>query len=185
MRLGDREKMPKKTSFDTIFSEYRPLLEKQVLAFSEAGTEADASVSEEDMRQEAALALFLAWESYEESRGVTFGAYARVCVRNRLVSLLRRRHTWESVPLDEETVPGSFDDPALRIEDAEGEGSLLSYLRKRLTAREYEVLCVYLDGCSYVQIAQRLGIGEKAVDNAMTRIRAKLRKDGLAGSVRF
>ena len=165
--------------FETVLSKYQPLIEKSVGSFASTASADDVSVSGEDMRQEAALALYIAYRSYRPGRGTTFGLYAGVCIRNRLCSLFRKKKPWESVPLDEETLPPSQDDPVLSLENAEGEGSLLRYLESRLTEREYSVLRAYLDGNSYAQISAILGVGEKAVDNAMARVRAKLRDGGI------
>lgn len=48
-------------------------------------------------------------------------------------------------------------------------------LRKILTDREYDVLYLFMAEMSYKDIAARLGISVKAVDNAIQRIRKKLR----------
>ena len=45
----------------------------------------------------------------------------------------------------------------------------------RLSALEKQVLALFLDGNSYSAIAKRLNVSEKAVDNALQRVRAKLK----------
>ena len=45
----------------------------------------------------------------------------------------------------------------------------------RLSALEKQVLALFLDGNSYSAIAKRLNASEKAVDNALQRVRAKLK----------
>lgn len=47
-------------------------------------------------------------------------------------------------------------------------------IRKELSILERQVLTLYLQGLSYDAIAEQLGKTEKAVDNALQRIRAKL-----------
>jgi RNA polymerase sporulation-specific sigma factor len=41
---------------------------------------------------------------------------------------------------------------------------------------EQHVLMLYLSGCSYAEIAKRMGITQKAADNALQRVRQKLKK---------
>ena len=45
----------------------------------------------------------------------------------------------------------------------------------RLSALEKQVLALFLDGNTYSAIAKRLNVSEKAVDNALQRVRAKLK----------
>ena len=44
-----------------------------------------------------------------------------------------------------------------------------------LSVKEWQVLELIVDGASYAETAEKLGIPEKAVDNAMQRIRRKMR----------
>ena len=54
------------------------------------------------------------------------------------------------------------------------------FLRKRrietLSELEQKVLTLYLRDMSYTEIARRLDVSEKTVDNAIYRLKAKLRK---------
>lgn len=47
-------------------------------------------VDEDDLASEGAVALLRAFETYDESRGVTFGAYARARVRGSMLDFLRK-----------------------------------------------------------------------------------------------
>lgn len=48
--------------------------------------------------------------------------------------------------------------------------------RLELTPLERRVLDLYLSGCSRAEVQQRSGIRQKAFDNALYRIRSKLRR---------
>ena len=54
--------------------------------------------------------------------------------------------------------------------------SLTQSIKLELSSMEYEVLQLFLSGMSYSDIATSLEITEKAVDNALSRIRKKLKK---------
>ena len=60
--------------------------------------------------------------------------------------------------------------------DRENLKQLESAIEKELSPLEKQVLDLYLTGMGYVQIAGVLGRDEKSTDNALQRIRGKLRK---------
>ena len=52
----------------------------------------------------------------------------------------------------------------------------MSGSKERLSKFEYQVLELYLKGYDYTQIAEKLGKQPKAIDNALQRIRSKVRE---------
>ena len=62
-----------------------------------------------------------------------------------------------------------------QTEAQEAYSSMLHSIETRLSRREKQVLALFLDGNSYSAIAKRLNVSEKAVDNALQRVRAKLK----------
>lgn len=74
-----------------------------------------------------------------------------------------------------EVLPGpSVDDPVVQVSSSEELHSLLGCLMSDLSDLEQQVLSLYLDGLSYEEMAGRLGIGTKSVDNAIQRVRNKV-----------
>ena len=49
-------------------------------------------------------------------------------------------------------------------------------VRRQLSPMEKEVLALYLEGKDYTEIARILGKSDKSIDNALQRIKAKIRK---------
>lgn len=133
----------------------------------------------EDAEQEGLIALFRAMESYRPQNGVSFESYAMRCVRNGITDARlragRKKHQPLnlSVPLEDEhhAIPG----PEQQAVDREQYRATVRILRTGLTAAERRVLLLRLDGCDYRTIARKLGISAKAVDNALSRVRAKLK----------
>ncbi len=160
-------------AFTQVLSEYRPLVESMITRFSDSGEE------KEDLRQEAYIALLSAINTYDSRKsGVTFGLYAKVCIRNRLITVLRKKKELPDF-LPEETAdayPSDAVGPEQGLIAQERYGALLSLIDKTLTKLEKQVLVLYLEDASYAQIASRLGVTEKTVDNAIYRLKAKLRK---------
>ena len=132
----------------------------------------------EDAVQEGIIGLFSAIQTYGEDRGARFSTYAAVCVNNAVASAKkaagRKKHAPlnQSVPISEEqSIPGP-EEAAIANEQMQG---TLKKARTGLSPMEKTVLRLYLDGFSYQQIAGKLGIKEKAVENALGRVRKKLR----------
>ncbi|MBQ4310624.1 MAG: sigma-70 family RNA polymerase sigma factor [Oscillospiraceae bacterium] len=143
---------------------YMPVIRKNALGFE------NERVSREDLSQEAMLAFLKAVETYDASRG-TFSSYASVCMRNRMISLLRSGGDDEKLS---DEMDAEEDDTT--PETIYMEHELISELSALLSEREMNVLRLSLDGLSYHEIAGELGVNEKSVDNAVQRIRKKLRE---------
>ncbi len=133
----------------------------------------------EDLVQEGLLALLSAVRSYQDDKATKFRTYTYACVRNRMISVLRQEGRFTNdllVEEDEPYVPAENDqgDPAVMLLRREALEDLRLKLRSLLTPLEYRVLMLYVGAYSYNEIAARLRIGVKAVDNALQRLRRKL-----------
>jgi RNA polymerase sporulation-specific sigma factor len=114
-----------------------------------------------------------------EQNEVEFGLFAKICIHNALVSVLRslKRRTEEPIAQIPESLltVQDFDDPLSRMLERERLKSLYAVIRKNLSDLEYEVWQLYMSGRSSAEIAERLGTDQKSVNNAIYRIRKKLR----------
>lgn len=153
------------------------------IAVKEAAKWMNASVEPEDLAQEGLIGLLAAVKSFDGSRGGSFLSYAYTCVFNSIQSALRKVSRQRDVPknsivpFEKEFVDGKIS--SLSAEDSflagESVSLLLQQLNKSLSELENSVLRLFLFGCSYNEIAKRLGKSPKAIDNALQRIRKKLR----------
>ena len=130
----------------------------------------------EDFISEGFLALLNAIRTYEESKG-SFGAYANACIDNRMKNAsgkIRR-----SFILSEEFDPAKVKEQSPAADEVviekEARAEILKKIGKILSEREFKVFEMYLDSFSYLQIASRLGVSVKSVDNALSRARKKLK----------
>lgn len=161
-------------AFARITAEMMPVLRARAAAYTCAGLEA------EDLVQEGLLALLSAVHTYQFGAEASFLTYAGVCVRNRMVSVLRKAGGGKSVRM-QDTVPLDSDLPAtaLTVEDygdlREECETLLRRVDTMLSSNERTVLYLFLSGLSYREIAERLGKTPKSVDNALQRVRHKLK----------
>lgn len=139
----------------------------------------------EDLLQEGLIGLLLAIRQFSDDKDTLFRTFADRCIRNRVGNVIKAASRQKHKPLEnyvsitDEAVPAIFD--AFRIDgpedvilSREADGEILSRIRALLSPLENKVLHDYLYGLSYHDIARRIGRTEKAVDNAVQRIRKKL-----------
>lgn len=137
----------------------------------------------EDLRQDARLALYRAALTYDpegDGKSVTFGLYAKICVRNALVSVMRRmgaakRRADRLVNKAPSYAEGTEADNASAVLDRLRVEELLRGGLGKLSAYERRVLLCYAEGKTPSDIADELGKSAKSVSNALYRIRVKLK----------
>lgn len=159
---------------------YAPLIDSSVI--SAASLMSDASrTDEEEFRQEAVIKLYQSALRYDPANeDVSFGLYAKICIKNRMLSLIRR-HSGALVSLDDESFEledgVSFDpDPSEALLNMESEQELDYKIKAVLSPLEYEVYDLYIDGAKPSTIADTIGVNVKTVENALYRMRGKLHK---------
>ena len=159
-------------AFEALLEVYEPLIDAMSRSFA---TASDDSESGEDLRQEACIALYKAVQSYDSTQDeVSFGLYARLCVRNRLISYTRKLRRRESVlPLEERIK--TEEDVAQGVVAEEAYMELYRRIEAILSPYENHVWWLYLSGQTTGAIAAKLGKDERSVQNAIYRIRKKLR----------
>lgn len=128
----------------------------------------------EDLSQEGFLGLMSAIRTFCPDKAASFRTYASVCVRNRIISHLRKQTslpTAQQEQLIQQEKPQA--DPMLQLIEQEAAGALQNRLKQLLSPFEYQILLMHLCSFSYQEMAQRLQTTPKAVDNAWQRIRRK------------
>ena len=155
----------------------------------------------EDLIQEGMVGLLAAIREYDPSKAASFRTYAEVCIKNRLLSVIkaaaRDKHTPlnNSVSFETPLFCGNGDRYAYRasvqhLEDPEEIFLSREAFRERMEALmgqlsgfEANVLRLYLTGLSYSEIAAEVKKSPKSVDNAVQRIRRKLAQHFSCGDV--
>ena len=168
---GDNE------ALDLIISKYRASVEAAVSKIS------DSPIEREDLIQEGLIGLLAAVRSFDPSRETAFSTYCYTCINNSLQTALRKVSRKKDVPqnivvpLEEEFI--NSKNTAISAEESflaqESVSVLTALLEKELSEFENEVLRMHIAGCSYKEIADKLSKTPKAVDNALQRIRKKLK----------
>lgn len=165
-------------AFRELVVRYLYLIRSVAAEYKKSGLEPD------DLIQEGLLGLLSAVNSYDETKGSAFKSYAGVCVKNKIVSAVRtalsdkNKILNDSILLDYEAELSAnhLSEPEAVIISQEAEEGLYTAIEQNLTELEKKVLSLYLLGYSYAEISAEFGINEKACDNAMQRVRKKLKK---------
>lgn len=176
-KYGDNE------AFRRLLEAYDPMISAVVNEFSRAYPGCD--VSEDDLRQEAAIALYFSALSYKPEKNVSFGLYAKICTKNRLTSYVKSSVARSLSRMISDCIDDCFDDetaaddaqqPLNQLISAENCEALKSRISQMLTKYEYEVFMLYADGSAPGEIAEQIGRDPKSVYNTLQRVRKKLRK---------
>ncbi len=171
-------------AFVELTARYMGLIRGKASAFR--GVPIDA----EDLYQEGLLGLLHAAHSYRSSGSASFKTYAGVCIYHQMVTACRSALSRKNLPLhnfvsfhDAEQndcwttslMSDQIANPETLLIDRENLEGLRARINQSLSKMEQEVLFLYLNGCTYQEIAQKQAVTVKAVDNAIQRVRKKLK----------
>ena len=175
-------------AYERIVKRYRGFVRLKASSYFLLGGEA------EDLIQEGLLGLYKAVRDFRTDRESSFRNFAELCITRQIITAVKTASRNKHAPLNqyvsfatspaasgdgettiEEILPGPVsDEPSERVIASEELRSLVSCLSSVLSELESEVLALYLDGCSYELIAERLECETKAVDNALQRVKRKV-----------
>ncbi len=134
----------------------------------------------DDAVQEATIALYSSVKSYDLQKS-SFYTFASLCIKRSVITFARKSGAQKQIPDDlissiDETDISDRQTPEKIVIDREDYDSLTQSIKLELSKMEFEILQLFLTGMPYSDIAKALDITEKSVDNALVRIRRKLKK---------
>lgn len=170
-----------------LLKKYYPLVKKSIRTLYLIGADT------EDLSQEGMIGLFKAIQSYQCNHTASFYTYAKLCIDRQIYSAIkasnRKKHSplnsyisfYSKVNEDEMELidnleAGMESNPEQIILDRENTMNIEGILDEHLSKLEKQVLSLYLDGKSYTDIATQLGKTNKSIDNAIQRIRDKVKR---------
>lgn len=166
-------------AFSQLSERYAPLVKSMSARFAPSfETLGDnAAMGEQDLEQEAQLALYRAAQTYNLSqKDVSFGLYAKICIRNSLVSVLRKSASRErAVKKSPPPLASPLEDPLYAASAGDESGSLKNRIDQVLSPYEKKIFEQYISGRSVKCISLSVGKSEKSVHNAVYRIRVKIK----------
>lgn len=163
-------------AFEEMTKRYRNLISTIALNYSAAGFE------HSDFIQEGLMALHSACKAYNtQEKKASFKNFAAVCISNRFLSVIRSANAKSTIPSDKlvpiediEISDQNRLNPETLILEQESSKDLKRIIKDNLSPLEQNVLKFYLSGFSYAEIAKKLSVSAKSVDNALVRIRRKI-----------
>ena len=159
-------------AFDELVRRYTPMMRRVISGFS------SVSYDFGELFSEACVALHTAAQKYDlEQSEVTFGLYARICVRNRILGLLRLLDSEPSYSDCNVEQMSEDEGPEAGIIERESFDRIMDSARNLLSNYEYRVLMLHIQGYKTAVIAKTLGRTAKSVDNAKSRIFRRLRQE--------
>lgn len=151
----------------------------------------------EDLIQEGMIGLFKAVRDYDCGRDASFYTFADLCISRQMYTAVQAAKRQKHIPLN--TYVSLYSSQAVREDKEEHElldaladraelspeemfldKERVSYLEaaieNELSPFEKQVLDLYVTGMSYTQIAKVLERDEKSTDNALQRLKGKIKR---------
>ncbi|MBQ8188493.1 MAG: RNA polymerase factor sigma-70 [Lachnospiraceae bacterium] len=163
------------------------------LVRSKAATMFILGADKDDLIQEGMIGLFKAVRDYDSGRDASFYTFAELCISRQMYTALqasgRKKHsplnTYVSIYQDsDEEGTGLIEalenkkerNPEEILIDQENVETIEKIIENELSSFEKQVLELSMTGMGYVEIAKLLGKDGKSTDNALCRVKTKIRK---------
>ena len=175
---------------DYIISKYKYLVIRAAKAMYLLGGEND------DLIQEGMMGLFKAVRDFDVDQETSFYSFAELCISRQMYTAIKMSQRQKHMPLNsyvslydmkktsseekqspliEQLEMGTNNNPEELFLDKERLLMLVRELNERLSDMERRVLHLHLQGEDYRSIAELLDKSPKSIDNALQRIRQKMR----------
>lgn len=181
IKLCDLVKKGNNLAFNEIVNRYSSLIKiKSSQYFND-------QLDNDDFFQEGTLSLLNAAKSYNPTSKTSFKTYASICIDRRFISLIKAGTQKKRMPQKNvvsihyigDELPAYLSEDTLDPIDLIVEKELLSSKKEQikniLSPLEYNVLSLHILGYEYKKISKALNISLKSVDNALQRIKSKLK----------
>ena len=169
------------SALDGLLSLYKPLVKAKAAAYYILGGDRD------DLIQEGMIGLYKAFLDYNPQKNPVFSAFASLCISRQILTAIksaaRQKHqplnsslSLQSIGTDDsdDTPPGIKNDPESLFISRELSSDITTFIRKNLSALEYNVIMLHMEGLNQSQIAATLNKPKKSVDNSLQRARKKV-----------
>jgi len=176
-------------ALDYILSKYKNLVNLKARSYFLVGADKD------DIFQEGMIGLYKAIRDFNPDKLASFRGFAELCITRQIITAIKAATRQKHQPLnsyvslnkpiyDDESertmidllMANEINNPEDIILGREGLSSLESKISDFLSKFEMKVLASYVDGKSYIEIADELTRDVKSIDNALQRIKTKIEK---------
>ena len=182
-RNGDTKAM------DTLIRRYTGFVRLKSSSYFLAGGDS------EDLIQEGLIGLYKAVRDFRSDKETSFRSFAELCITRQIITAIKTATRFKHAPLNTyvsfsqtpagqesegdctlgDALPGpSVDEPSIMVISTEELQSLVFCLGTGLSQLESDALRLYLEGSSYEEMAERLSVDTKTIDNALQRVKRKI-----------
>ncbi len=182
-RNGDTKAM------DTLIRRYTGFVRLKSSSYFLAGGDS------EDLIQEGLIGLYKAVRDFRSDKETSFRSFAELCITRQIITAIKTATRFKHSPLNTyvsfsqtpagqesegdctlgDALPGpGVDEPSIMVISTEELQSLVFCLGTGLSQLESDALRLYLEGSSYEEMAERLTVDTKTIDNALQRVKRKI-----------
>ncbi|MDF2753628.1 MAG: sigH [Gaiellaceae bacterium] len=182
-RNGDTKAM------DTLIRRYTGFVRLKSSSYFLAGGDSD------DLIQEGLIGLYKAVRDFRSDKETSFRSFAELCITRQIITAIKTATRFKHSPLNTyvsfsqtpagqesegdctlgDALPGpGVDEPSIMVISTEELQSLVFCLGTGLSQLESDALRLYLEGSSYEEMAERLEVDTKTIDNALQRVKRKI-----------
>ena len=183
-------KSGEQTALNFLMERYKETVNIKVSKYFIIGAE------KEDILQEGLIGLFKAIKAFNKEKENSFKTFANICIERQLITAIKTSNRQKHMPLngylslntsaysDEDSDSSLIDifdanameDPLDTVTKKEYYKIVENAINQSLSSFEKKVLYRFIQGESYVKIAEKLDTPVKSIDNAIQRIRKKATK---------
>lgn len=175
---------------EILFEKYKPLIinfsNKMYKYCHNKGLEIN------DLIQEGMLGLNLALKNYNQDKEASFYTYAKKCIERKIISLvistcrLKHKALNDSISFEiklneddtfEKLIEDNSYNPEEMIINLERENEIIEKAHTILTDLERQVFDLKISGFNYKEIATILDKSPKTIDNAIQRLKSKIKNE--------
>jgi RNA polymerase sporulation-specific sigma factor len=178
-------------SMDALIRRYTGFVRLKASSYFLAGGDS------EDLIQEGLIGLYKAVRDFRSDKETSFRSFAELCITRQIITAIKTATRFKHAPLNTyvsfsqtpagqesegdctlgDALPGSIvDEPSIVVISTEELQSLVFCLGTGLSKLEADALRLYLEGSSYEEMAEDLGVDTKTIDNALQRVKRKIQQ---------
>ena len=172
-----------------LLKKYKNLVRQRARTYFLAGADRD------DLVQEGMIGLYKAVRDFDFEKNAAFKSFAELCIKRQIITAVKASTRKKHIPLNSYVSLSKpvFDDERdscleellselnqtdpeeifFRKENAAAMGEKIEQVLSKL---EKQVLSFYMEGKSYLEIAEIMNRPPKSIDNALQRIKKKMEK---------
>ena len=172
--LIEKAKQGDISALNLLMNSYKKLVNKIARKYFIIGADLN------DVVQEGMIGLFNAYSKFDITKNVQFKTFATICINRQIISAIKKayKHANNDLIDDINTTELYSNEKIISPEDDFIENESFKILKEeinqKLSKLERLILSEFLQNSTYEEIAEKLNISKKSVDNALARIRNKL-----------